>query len=86
MFILFSSNSYVAYKAHPFFLLHKNFMGSSAGIPKNSTMILFEGRASFTPNTLNNNIWTYGFAYFWQEQNNLEMNKGIPKEKQVYTY
>ena len=49
-------------------------------------MILFDGRASFAPNTLNNNIWTYAFAYHWQEQNTLEMYKGVPREKQRYTY
>ena len=50
------------------------------------TMILFDGRASFAPNTLNNNIWAYAFAYWWQEQNTLEMNKGVPKKMQQYTY
>ena len=50
------------------------------------TMILFDGRASFAPNTLNNNIWAYAFAYWWQEQNTLEMNKGVPKKMQQCTY
>ena len=50
------------------------------------TMILFDGRASFAPNTLNNNIWAYAFAYWWQEQNTLEMNKGVPKKLQRFTY
>ena len=50
------------------------------------TMILFDGRASFTPNTINNNVWTYAYSYTWQEKNTEEMNKGVPKKDQKYTY
>ena len=50
------------------------------------TMILFEGRASFTPNTLNNNVWTYAFSYYWQDKGTCEMNQGVPKKLQKYTY
>ena len=46
-------------------------------------MIMYSGKVSYAPNTLNNNLNTYYFAHWWQHQNTLEV--GDPTNH-VYTY
>ena len=42
---------------------------------------MWKGRGGFSPNTLNNQIFTYAITDWWREQNDLEKIKEVKKEK-----
>ena len=45
------------------------------------TMIMFQGRSGFAPNTMNNYVFNFSLAQWWQNENLKEKLKKVKNEK-----